>query len=100
MKEEEKFLLELKCVVIHFIKHDRKLYNYVVHVVEAQDTKTWPKLSDGQKVQLLEEVVEALPAFDAYYASYPHQWSRKRYGDFRNALGAFYKSLTGKDIPE
>lgn len=100
MSTEHIFLKELRAVVFHLIKHDRKLYNHIVHIAKAQDEKVWTQLSPDQKVELVEEALTSLPALDAYYATYPHEYSRKRYEDFKSSLGIFYKELTGRDVPE
>jgi len=93
---EERFLQDLKSVVLHLIKHDQALYHRCKGIVEAADNGRWHRLALPDKRKLVEELRGNMESLEEYYASYPHNWSKKRYSDFKDSFAQFYAELQGE----
>lgn len=96
MVTEEQFFFALRAISIHMIKHVQPIYEPLLPILKLHEEGKWNALTFDEQITQLEELYRNLDddsAITAYFAAYPHKWSRERFATLKTNLEAYLREL-------
>ncbi len=102
MVTEAQFFLALRAISIHMIKHVQPIYKPLLPILKLHEDGQWNALPFDEQIAKLEELSRNLDddsAITAYFAAYPHKWSRERFSTLKTNLNAYLRELQ-EDAPK
>ena len=93
---EELFFKLLFFVATHLIKNANSMSQVLVPLIDSYEKKTWQTLPNAKKKEILGALSNAVGdngLIGKHFAEYPHQYTKKKFTEFRSAMAKYLSTL-------